>query len=120
MGAGALFLRFFEDWRPGSWWNAKWIPFLQFNHEEYVCVDVPGALGHGRGAVFVRENADPRRVVLAPSVHAWLHHHVEITAAGPPDAEDDAWCDHFESPGAQAIRARLDPGFPRYAVAEKR
>jgi cell wall assembly regulator SMI1 len=102
----------FSDWRPGVWWNLGWIPFLQFNLEDFVCVDLPGTLGAGRGAVFIRRNSSPVRVVLAPSISAWLHAHVEISSIGPASTDDDAWISHFESRKARCIRKAVSPGFP--------
>lgn len=104
----------FSDWFPGETWCPSWVPFLQFNVEDHVCLDLPGRLGKGRGAVFVRKGVevDATRLVLAPSFHAWLHAHVEITAAGPDDEDQDEWVDFFASTKANRIRQRLDPGFP--------
>lgn len=110
---------FFEDWQPGSWWNLGWLPFLQFNFEEHVCIDLTGDLGLGAGVVFIRENASPTRVVLAPSFDAWLEAHVELTECGPAGGDEDAWIDHFTSAKARASRARLSPGFPKKVRAKR-
>ncbi|MGC4119414.1 MAG: SMI1/KNR4 family protein [Myxococcales bacterium] len=110
---------FFSDYLPGSWWNISWLPFLQFNLEDHYCVDLGGALGRGRGVVFLRRNSDPRRLIVASSFHAWLHAHVELTSAGPDDADEDAWIEYFASRRASRIRRALDPGFP-IAVTAKR
>jgi len=108
---------FFEDWQKGSWWNPGWLPFLQFNNEDFVCVDLDGSLHSVCGSVFVRGNSDERRTILAPSFEAWLHAHVAITEAGPDTDDDDAWADHFLSKKAQKIRSQVTPGFPKYVSA---
>lgn len=109
---------FFEDWQPGSWWNPGWLPFLQFNNEDYVCVDLNGALLDLPGAVFIRRNSDDRRTILAPSFNAWLQAHVAMTEAGPDaPAADDAWVEHFLSKKAMDIRSQITPDFPKYVSA---
>jgi cell wall assembly regulator SMI1 len=110
---------FFSDWRPGSWWNRGWLPFLQFNNEDYVCIDLNGSLGRGAGVVFSRSNNDETRVLLAPSFDAWLDAHVELTASGPADESEEAWIDHLDSAKANAVRRRLSPGFPKKVKAKR-
>jgi cell wall assembly regulator SMI1 len=107
-----------DGWPPGVWWNSGWIPFLQFNCSDYVCVDVPGSLGRGSGAAFIRRNSGEERVVLAPSLLEWLRAHLEITASGPRGADHDAWVEHFESEKARTIRSIVSPGFPTSVHAE--
>ena len=109
----------FFDGPTGVWWNPSWLPVLQFNLEDLVCVDLAGTLGKGRGAVFVRDNVDPRRTILAPSLHAWLHAHVVVTERGPDGADDDTWADYFTSPATARVRRTLDPGFPCTVVARR-
>lgn len=109
----------FSEWQPGSWWHPSWVPFLQFNLEEHVCIDLAGSLGCGVGAVFVRRNNDTTRVVLAPSFDAWLDAHIELTLAGPANASEDEWVDHFDSAKARNIRSRILPAFPVKVKAKK-
>ena len=108
---------FFDQWKPGSWWNERWLPVLQFNHEDFLCVDLAGSLGAGRGAVFLRRNSSPTREVLAPSFGCWLEAHVAVTAAGPDAGDDDAWLEHFESPRARRLRKAMSKGYPRRVEA---
>jgi cell wall assembly regulator SMI1 len=108
-----------DGWPPGVWWNFGWIPFLQFNCSDYVCIDVPGSLGHGRGAVFIRRNSSEERSVLAPSLREWLQAHLEITAVGPQGVDQDAWLEYFESEETLRIRSRVSPGFPKSVFAKR-
>ncbi len=111
--------RFFEAWAPGSWWNAGWQPVLQFNLEDFLCVDVAGTLGEGRGAVFIRRNASPTRTVLASSFDAWLEMHLKITEAGPEGGSEEAWLSHFGSPVAKRLRKKVEARFPRKVEARQ-
>lgn len=110
---------FFEDWRSGEWWNEGFLPFLQFNNEDYVCVDLDGTLGLGKGAVFARGNADPVRVVLAPTFEAWIDQHVAILETVPEGGDEDEFKDAFEGAAAKKIRARVSPGFPKQKKAKR-
>ncbi|WP_394845232.1 SMI1/KNR4 family protein [Pendulispora brunnea] len=110
----------FGDWPSGVWWNPGWIPIFQFNLEDHICVDVPGVLKKGDGAVFIRRNADDRRTVLAPSLAGFLEVHLEITKAGPTKGDEDAWLDHFDSEKVKAIREKVGRGFPATVTATKK
>lgn len=107
----------FEDWQKGSWWNSGWLPFLQFNNEDFVCVDLDGSLLDLPGAVFIRRNGEERRTVLAPSFAAWLSAHVAITEAGPDTDDEDSWVDHFLSRKTKNLRSQISSGFPKHVSA---
>ncbi len=109
---------FFDDWQPGSWWHPSWLPFMQFNLEDFVCLDAGGTLGHGRNVVFVRTNTSPTRVIIASSLARWLKAHFEITKVGPESDDDDEWVDHFGSAKAKRIRKTIDPGLPKKVKAK--
>jgi hypothetical protein len=102
-----------ETTYPKYCWNVAWLPFLQFNYEDVVCLDTRS------GAVFERYNARRSTLVLAPSFRAWLDAHVAITAAAKTlsGASEEDTCatitDAFTGRVAKQIRSRVSPGFPK-------
>jgi cell wall assembly regulator SMI1 len=92
-------------------WSSAWIPFLQENYSDLVCLDTRS------GVVFERSNCEPQLLLLAPSFDAWLAAHVAISQAARSLAEDDLY-DAFDSASAMRIRAKISPGFPKRTPAK--
>jgi len=90
-------------------WDRGWVPFLQENYSDLVCVDTAS------GEVFEWFNsaAPGRRVILAPSFDAWLAAHVAITESARSLADWDAVYEAFNGPRAKKARAAVSPGYPR-------
>lgn len=102
---------------PGAWWNVRWIPFLQFNCSDHVCVDVTGTLRAGRGAIFEWRAYEGPRALLAPSLSAWVEAHLAVTREGPPGGGRDEWREHFGSRRAARARKQVTPGYPRRMIS---
>jgi cell wall assembly regulator SMI1 len=89
-------------------WDPRWVPFLQENYSDLVCVDTK------TGEVFEWFNSGgTSRVILAPTFDAWLAQHVAITeAARTLDDDDDVYA-AFTGARAKKIRAKVSPGYPK-------
>jgi cell wall assembly regulator SMI1 len=90
-------------------WDRAWVPFLHESYSDLVCIDA------GSGEVFAWFNSQPKRVLLAPSVDAWMEAHVAITEAAESLADWDSVYDAFNGDAAKGIRAGISPGYPREA-----
>ena len=89
-------------------WNKAWVPFLQNNSSDFVCLDTT------TGEIFEWFNyGGTNRVVLAPTFDAWLAAHVAITEAAKSLDDDDKVYDAFVGPKANKVRAKLSPGYPK-------
>jgi predicted DNA-binding WGR domain protein/cell wall assembly regulator SMI1 len=86
-------------------WDKAWVPFLQNNYSDLVCLDTK------TGEVFEWfNNAGKNRVFLAPTFDAWLAQHVAITKAAKSLEDDDAVYDAFTGARAKKVRATISPG----------
>lgn len=89
-------------------WNRAWVPFLQSNAEDFICIDT------ANGQIFEWRNyGGKKRTLLAPSLDAWLAAHIAITEAAKSLDDDDAVYDAFTGATAKKLRARVSPGYPK-------
>jgi len=89
-------------------WNAAWVPFLQTNSEDFICIDTT------TGEIFEWRNyGGTKRVRLAPSLDAWLAAHLAISEAAKSLDDDDAVYAAFTGAKANKLRARVSPGYPK-------
>ena len=89
-------------------WNRAWVPFLQRNSEDFICIDTE------TGQIFEWRNyGGTERTLLAPSLDAWLAAHIAITEAAKSLDDDDAVYDAFAGATAKKLRARISPGYPK-------
>lgn len=100
----------FSEWRPGEWWNAAWVPFLDFEGD-YVCLDTAS----GEVVEFLAYRQ--RRARLYASAYQWLGTLAELTAAaeGSTDLEE-----FLRGRRAARIRKQLNPGYPIRRMARRR
>jgi cell wall assembly regulator SMI1/predicted DNA-binding WGR domain protein len=108
----------FEDgWRPGEWWNAGWLPFLE-EEGNLLCVDLVGSFGGAPGQILSFRTHDSARKIVHRSLGDWLHT-ITVLWEGVAEgtSEDDA-ADAFYGKGAARIRKRLNPGYPRARSAK--
>ncbi len=71
-----------QDWKQQNWWGYDWIPFLEDNFGDHVCVDLDGGgtlendgqpfTGGVAGQIMQFDHAAELRVVVAPSLDIWL------------------------------------------------
>jgi cell wall assembly regulator SMI1 len=108
-----------EDIYPKYCWSQAWVPFLQANYSDLVCLDTRS------GIVFVRYNSEQRVVLLAPSFRAWLAAHIALTQAAPTltgSSAEETWqrvYDAFNGAAAKRIRKTLAAGFPKTMATAK-
>jgi predicted DNA-binding WGR domain protein/cell wall assembly regulator SMI1 len=90
-------------------WDRAWVPFLQSNYSDTVCVDTK------TGEVFEWANSGgPKsRVVIAPSFEAWVAQHVAITEGAKSLEDDDEVYGAFTGAKAKRVRAGISPGYPK-------
>ena len=88
-------------------WDRAWVPFLQENGSDTVCLDTR------TGEIFEWFNSGgTARNRLAPTLDAWLAHHLAITEAAKSLVTDDQVYAAFNGASAKRIRKKLSPGYP--------
>jgi hypothetical protein len=103
----------FEDaWLPGDWWNADWIPFLEFNGD-LICIDQ-------KGTIVSFKAYDAARPLLYSSLRQWLAALVALWEQMPSGVSEDEQADFFDSRAAIRLKRKLEPGYPIARTARKR
>ncbi|MFD6196409.1 SMI1/KNR4 family protein [Mycobacteriaceae bacterium NPDC060252] len=121
-------------WKEWTWWGYDWIPFLEDNFGDHICVDLDGGgtlendgqpfTGGIAGQIMQFDHAAAYRVVAAPSFDTWLTALVQAIEEHVllPETETMNWgiryaLDESDEPGSPTLDdviARLAPGYPIY------
>lgn len=105
-----------------DWWHGDWIPILDDDAGNHICVDAAGAFGGYPGQVVEHLHDDESREILAPSLAAFLLVLVECFEAGLYRVQEG----FYEPTGDDAVAEiaelaeRVCPGYPIAARARYR
>lgn len=99
-----------------TWWGPRWIPFLWDGGGDHICVDAGGSFGGRAGQVLSFQHNDGCRLILYPSLRAWLGTFVASLEAGLWRQEDSAFLPRDRGEW-EAFDRRMNPGYPIRAEA---
>ena len=127
-----------DSWEETTWWSRNWIPFLDDDGGQYVCVDLDGIGNLTRcdagaeeftyshtplvgvpGQVVMFDHEIGPCDVLAPSLKIWLASLADAIGAGALEAQTEVLphCTiySFDGPGVESftrLASALAPGYP--------
>lgn len=73
----------YHDFKEGTWWNKKWLPFIEENSDFITVIDFEGSYGGKKGQIIAFDyKAMEDRSIIHESFDKWLETTVAIKEAG--------------------------------------
>ncbi|MFD3702190.1 SMI1/KNR4 family protein [Nocardia sp. NPDC058658] len=93
-------------------WGIDWVPFLENQFGDYVCIDLHGAFDGTPGQIVEFHHDGDYRTITFPSLQAWLETLVTALESGMYEVEEDGRPQVVDDAAYEALVADRHPGYP--------
>lgn len=100
-------------------WVVGWVPFLDNECGDLICIDTVGAFGGEVGQIVEFDHESDSRRLLAPSFDSWLVSWVSSLEANLWQVDDNGWTEPIDDKALDRFLKAQLPGYPKSKTAQK-